>query len=105
MKCLQLSLLTENSLAEFIPEADLIKIAQRIPIDWTHLGIKLDVEYSILEGLRRRYSTDYVPAVLEMFHIWQRSKGREATRRVLKKALIDIGFARVAVECFPNERI
>ncbi len=89
----------------YIPEEDRVKIARRLPRDWMHLGVKLGVEYSVLEALRRKHAPNYVPAALEMITIWQGSKGGEATRRVLKKALVDIGFGRVAVECFPDEKI
>ena len=89
--------------AEKIAEGDLLKIAERVPRDWQHLGIKLGVEYSILETLRTTHPSDARSATMEMFGIWQRTKGKAATRKALKQALLNLKYGRVANEVFPND--
>ena len=94
---------TTNSGAPEIAEGDLLKIAERVPRDWQHLGIKLGVEYSILENLRTTHPSDTRSAAMEMFGIWQRTKGKHATKKALKTALLELKYGRVANEVFPND--
>jgi hypothetical protein len=95
----------ESVAGDYIPESTFVKIAERLPRDWVRLGVKLGVPYTTIERLRVRHTADYLPAVMEMFGIWQRSKGREATKRALKRALVDMNFGRLAVECFNDVQI
>ena len=94
---------TSTNQAEYISEGDLLKIADRLPRDWQHLGIKLGVEYSVLESLRTKNVFDTRLSTMEMFGIWQRTKGKAATRKSLKEALKSLGYGRVAREVFPND--
>lgn len=90
---------------DYVEEAIFVRIAERLPQDWIRLGIKLGIDYTKLEQLRHKYPSNYLSASLEMFGLWQRSKGKSATRRALKKALVDMNFGRLAVECFPDVMI
>ena len=89
--------------AEYISDGDLLKVAERLPRDWQHLGIKLGISYSTLESLQAQYPFDTRMATLTMFGTWQRIKKKEATRKSLKQALISLGYGRVAKEVFTND--
>lgn len=97
--------INSSVLAEIIPEAIFVKIAERLPRDWVRLGVKLGVSFSVLERLRYKHEPDHVPAALEMFGLWQILMAREATRKKLKQALVDINKGRIAGECFPDVKI
>ena len=88
---------------EYISKEDLTRIAEVVPRDWQHLGIKLGVEYTKLEALRTKHPFDSTLATLEMFRLWQTKKGKLATRKALKQALIDLKFGLVAREIFAND--
>lgn len=83
----------------------MIKIATGLPREWVRLGVKLGVEYSTLVQLGEKHSGDYMQAVLEMFAVWQRLKGAAATKQALKRALMDLGYGRLARQCYPHENI
>lgn len=89
-------------LHEHIPSSAFEKIAERMPRDWFTLGVKLGVESTQLQKLRAKHSFNHVPAVLEMFSLWQQTKGRSATRKALKNVLIRMEYGRLAIELFPN---
>ena len=82
-----------------IPEATLFRIAERIPQDWQHLGIKLGVSYSNLEALRHQHIHDTRRATMEMFALWLKGN-KGATKSALKEALLSLGFGRLAKEEF-----
>ena len=84
-----------------IPEATLFRIAERIPQDWQHLGIKLGVSYSNLEALRHQHIHDTRRATMEMFALWLKGN-KGATKSALKEALLSLGFGRLAKEEFPD---
>ena len=67
--------------------------------------MKLGVEYSTCSRLKAKYGDNYEGAVLEVIATWQRLKGVAATKKVLKRALIDVGFGRLASECFPHIKL
>lgn len=82
-----------------------LKIAAGLPREWIRLGVKLGVPYSPLVQLEGKHSGDYIQAVLEMFAIWERAKGAAATKQVLKRSLMELGYSRLARECYPHENI
>lgn len=92
--------------AEYISREDLNSIASRVNREWQHLGIRLGLtrRTGLLE-ISSRYPSDFRQAALEMLYTWQRVKGRNATRRALKKALLEQSLGRLATEIFPNEQI
>ena len=93
---------TRQSLHENIPSGVFEKIAERMPRDWFTLGVKLGVESTRLQKLRTKHSFNHVPAALEMFGLWQQTKGRLATRKALKDVLEKMEYGRLAFELFPD---
>lgn len=94
-----------HCVTEYISRNDLNTIAGRITRDWQHLGIKLQVDYSIITELHERNPDNGRLAALEMLATWQRMQGEAATRSVLKKALLSLNLGRLAEDVFPNEQI
>ena len=92
-----------SSSAIIISDSELMTIAERIPRDWQHLGIKLGVPYSVLESIRKNHAYDTRQAAMEMFATWQRSRGDKCTRSALKEALKSLGYGRVAQEVFGRD--
>ena len=89
--------------AEYISHEDLDKIASKVHREWQHLGIKLGL--TMTDGLRDihyKHRSDPVKATRAMLHTWQKVKKKEATRRALKKALIEQNMGRLANELFPD---
>ena len=93
---------SRQGLHEHIPSSSFEKIAERMPRDWFTLGVKLGVESTQLQKLRTKHSFDHVPAALEMFGLWQQTKGRLATRKALKDVLVKMEYGRLAYELFPD---
>ena len=93
---------TQQGLHEHIPSSSFEKIAERMPRDWFTLGVKLGVESTQLQRLRMKHSFNHVPATLEMFSLWQQTKGRLATRKALKDVLVKMEYGRLAYELFPD---
>ena len=93
---------TQHGLHEHIPSSSFEKIAERMPRDWFTLGVKLGVESTQLQKLRTKHSFNHVPAALEMFSLWQQTKGRLATRKALKDVLVKMEYGRLAFELFPD---
>jgi hypothetical protein len=93
---------SRQGLHEHIPSSSFEKIAERMPRDWFTLGVKLGVESTQLQKLRTKYSFDHIPAALEMFSLWQQTKGRLATRKTLKDVLEKMKYGRLAYELFPD---
>ena len=87
---------------EHIPSSAFEKIAERMPRDWFRLGVKLGVESSLLRKLQSKHSFNHVPAALEMFSLWQQTRGKLATRKALKDALVKMEYGRLAHELFPD---
>ena len=85
-----------------VSEEILVEIAPLVVPIWEHLGVKLGVPFSKIQEARSD-TTTFKAAVLAMFHMWQRQKGREATRKALKQALIDLKYKKVACQYFPND--
>ena len=97
-----LTAMHRQSLHEHIPSSSFEKIAGRMPRDWFTLGVKLGVESTQLQKLRTKHSFNHVPAALEMFSLWQQTKGRLATRKALKDVLVKMEYGRLAYELFPD---
>lgn len=85
-----------------ILEETLANIAPEVTNIWEHLGVKLGVRFSTIQALRGQNPT-LQSAVLEMLHTWQREKKEEATRKVLKTALIDLKYKKVAMKYFRDD--
>lgn len=77
-------------------DEELMSIAEQLPGEWQRLGIKLGLAYSILESVRMKHVLDPCQAAMEMFSLWQRTKGEQATRSALRQALVSVGYARLA---------
>ena len=90
---------------QVISDDVMLKVAAGLPREWIRLGVKLGVEYTTLVNLGDKYLGDYIQAVLEMFAIWQRVKGPAATKQALKRALMELGYSRLAKQCYPHENI
>ena len=86
-----------------ISEEELMIIAERIPREWQRLGIALGIQYSVLESIRRKHSSDTLAASMEMFATWQRLKGDKATRIALKEALNFLNYGRLVQELFEKD--
>lgn len=84
-------------------DSELMTIAERIPRDWQNLGIKLGIMYTTLENIRMRNMFDCRQAALEMFSVWRRNKGHQATRAALKDALMSVGYRRVVEDVFGKD--
>lgn len=82
---------------------ELMIIAQRIPRDWQNVGIKLGLMYTLLESIRLKHAFDCQQAAMEMFSVWRRSKGDQATRTALKDALMSVGYGRVVQDIFGSD--
>lgn len=93
---------TRQGLHEHIPSSVFEKIAERMPRDWFTLGVKLGVESTRLQKFRTKHSFNHIPAALEMFGLWQQTKGRLATRKALKDVLVKMEYGRLAYELFPD---
>ena len=78
-------------------------IAEHIPREWQRLGIALGIQYSVLESIRRKHSSDTLAASMEMFATWQRLKGDKATRIALKEALTSLNYGRLVQELFEED--
>ena len=92
-----------HSLHEYIPKSELDTIAERMSREWFTLGIKLGLGYTQLRNLQTKHSgKDQVQACLEMFSLWQQTKGRSATRKALKDVLVKMEYGRLAKELFPD---
>ena len=89
-------------LHEHIPSSAFEKIAARMPRDWYPLGLKLGMDSFLLGKLRSKHSFNHVAAALEMFSLWQQNKGKLATRKALKDALVKMEYGRLAHELFPD---
>ena len=85
-----------------VQETTMMKIAEYLPRDWQHLGIRLGLSYSRLEALREAHIHDTRKAAMGMFGLWQVEKGEAATRTALKDALVALGYGRLAREEFPD---
>ena len=68
-------------------DEELMSIAEQLPSEWQRLGIKLGLAYSVLESVRMKHVLDPCRAAMEMFSLWQRTKGERATRSALRQAL------------------
>ena len=77
-------------------DSELLMVAQRIPQDWQNVGIKLGLMFTTLENIRVKHPFDCQQAAMEMFSVWRRTKGEQATRAALKDALMCVGYGRVA---------
>ena len=86
-------------------EQELLTIANHIPQDWQTLGIKLGLMFPTLENIRFKHSVDVQSAAMEMFEVWRREKGDQATRTGLRDALLAVGYGRVAEEVFGNDYV
>lgn len=84
-------------------DSELMMIAQRIPQDWMNVGIKLGLMFTTLENIRVKHPFDCQQAAIEMFGVWRRTKGEEATRAALKEALMCVGYGRVADDIFSQD--
>lgn len=87
--------IAESARPEPFTDSELMMIAERIPRDWQNLGIKLGIMYTTLESIRMKNMFDCRQAAMEMFAVWQRNKGDQATRTALKDALMSLGYCRV----------
>ena len=81
-------------------ERELLTIASNIPRDWQTLGIKLGLLFPALENIRYKHSLDVQGAAMEMFEVWRREKGEQATRTSLRDSLVAVGYGRMAEEVF-----
>ena len=79
-----------------------MRIAQTVSGNWKPLGMRLGLRYSELETLANTHS-DPVAATMAMFGMWQRVKGEEATRKILKTDLTVLGFGSIAEKIFPAD--
>ncbi len=86
----------------YISEGDLLIIAQTVSTHWKMLGIRLGVPYSAVEELYRRHP-DPTSAAMEMFGLWQQTRGSEATRSALKLALVENGFGKITETLFAHD--
>ncbi len=92
--------------AEYIPWEDLNKIASRVTREWQHLGIKLGLTMATgLQEINIRHRGNPQQAALEMLYTWQKVKKKDATKRALKKALLQQSFGRLATELFADVQI
>jgi len=92
--------------AEYISNEDFNIIASKVYREWQHLGIKLGL--TTLDGLREiqsKYRNEPQKASRVMLHTWQKVKKKEATRRALKKALLEQSMGRLANQLFPDVQI
>lgn len=85
-----------------IPNTTLVEIATLVVPIWEHLGVKLGVPFSKIQEARASTNT-FKDAVLMMFQMWQQMKGRDATAKALKEALIDLRYKKVAHNFFPYD--
>ena len=90
---------------DHITDHDVRRIGQRIKKLWYSLGIKLGVESAQLDVIQDSlsHSTNYEEAALNVVYSWRQAKRASATRQVLKQALIDLNFGRLAQEIFQDE--
>lgn len=96
---------SNTSGAEYISNADFNTIAGRIKREWRHLGIKLNVDYSIIQELHDQNPNNDRLAARMMLDTWQKTQGKAATRRALKKGLLELNLGRLASDLFPSEHI
>ena len=89
--------------SEPFTELQLKMIAQRIPRDWQNVGIKLGIMWTTLESIRAKHTFDCERAAMEMFNVWRRNKGEQATRVVLKDALMCVGYGRLVEDVFGSD--
>ena len=91
--------------AEYISRTDLNTIATGVKGQWQRLGIKLKLDQSTVLELHDRHPNNSHRAALEMLKTWRKMLGDGATRRVLKKALLELNFGCLATAMFPHDLI
>ena len=84
------------------PDTLMRQIAIRLKEEWYNLGVKLGVNSFELDDVKEGLSnpTDYESATKKTFWLWRIAKGRLATRAVLKQALVEMKYGRLAEELF-----
>ena len=88
-----------------ITDDDIRRLGLRLKYNWYNLGMKLGVDSAELDAVQKSLArpTEYEEAMAKVVRLWKRTKREGATRAVLKQALIDIEYGKVALELFRDD--
>ena len=80
---------------------NLDKVAENVGRKWRQLGRKLRVTDVALDDIDQRRDSLYEKC-MSMLTDWQQKQGHDATREILKQALLDIGMKNIVDTFFTD---